>query len=510
MSSKSRWTALSILSSLAILGVVILSSSWLVPAAATVSADEMLARFESDTANMVYEWDPSDPRSSAERRRALFDFMNEDYGGAFWIPTSLLDGNVITRAVAGSQESIARDRVGLVLWPENEITRVYGVSPNFTSGEPLGFTSNCVLCHLAEIDGTVYLGAGNKLFDEKALVDALTRLTSRTGRSIIPLGSSDHAMAAKVNSVLKRRRHPKTDPLTRGRSTAYVGAHTEFHIRSHGGKLPGRDEVGRGDAKIPPLWHFSAKAPFDRWYVDGSFHGEIPLLASCMELFKDRPYEDLETLVVPAIEHGFRDVVARIRPPEYPYEIDRQLAARGRELFYSQEIGCVECHGRYDGNGNVDWPGKHVDVGTDPERLDVVSPEFVAAFRGTPLADAGELVRSEGYAATPLTGVWANYPYLHNGSVPTLHHLLGPESERPRIFDVMAARSFDRARVGQVLYRNPDNARLSEEELLDRFGNDRNWFNASRRGYGNRGHDVWPRIKTDANRRALIEYLKTL
>ena len=41
--------------------------------------------------------------------------------------------------------------------------------------------------------------------------------------------------------------------------------------------------------------------------------------------------------------------------------------------------------------------------------------------------------RSHAYAATPLTGVWANYPYLHNGSVPTLYHLLGPVSERPKI-----------------------------------------------------------------------------
>ena len=31
-----------------------------------------------------------------------------------------------------------------------------------------------------------------------------------------------------------------------------------------------------------------------------------------------------------------------------------------------------------------------------------------------------------------------------------------------------------------------------------------------RPGCGNQGHDFWRRIKTDANRRALIEYLKTL
>lgn len=42
------------------------------------------------------------------------------------------------------------------------------------------------------------------------------------------------------------------------------------------------------------------------------------------------------------------------------------------------------------------------------------------------------------------------------------------------------------------------------------YGADRNWFFVERPGSGNQGHDFWSRIRTDANRRALIEYLKTL
>jgi len=141
---------------------------------------------------------------------------------------------------------------------------------------------------------------------------------------------------------------------------------------------------------------------------------------------------------------------------------------------------------------------------------DVVSDGFVQAFNASPLFAEGRLETSEGYAATPLTGVWANYPYLHNGSVPTLYHLLGPVSERPAIFSVMAARHFDRERVGQILYPDPTLAPVSEPQLIRRFGHDRNWFNTARDGCGNNGHDMWPRIRTDENRRALIEYLKTL
>ena len=274
--------------------------------------------------------------------------------------------------------------------------------------------------------------------------------------------------------------------------------------------MPAVSEVGRGDVKTPPLWHTAAKMPVGRWYTDGSFHGPFPLMASSMELEKDRPFDALIQIVLPRIKQEFESVVRHLRPPRYPYEIDRALAERGRELFNSRDMGCAGCHGVYDGLGNVDWPGKHVDVGTDRSRLDVVSDAFIEAFTGSPLASDGQLRKSRGYAATPLTGVWANFPYLHNGSVPTLLHLLGPASERPVMFEVMAARTLDRTRVGQPLYRNSRDGQLGEGELIRRFGNDRNWFNTARPGSANVGHDFWSRIRTDANRRALIEYLKTL
>jgi hypothetical protein len=214
--------------------------------------------------------------------------------------------------------------------------------------------------------------------------------------------------------------------------------------------------------------------------------------------------------VIPRIKQEFESVVRHLQPPPYPYEIDRDLAARGRALFYAKSMGCSRCHGVYDGRGNVDWPGVHAEVGTDPGRRDIVTDGFIEAFNNSPIAAEGSLVKSRGYAATPLTGVWANYPYLHNGSVPTLHHLLGPVSERPKIFDVMAARNFDREYVGQRLYANRLHSWMSEPALLRRFGGDRNWFNTDRPGSSNMGHDVWWRIRTDDNRRALIEYLKTL
>jgi mono/diheme cytochrome c family protein len=482
---------------------------------APMSREALASWFDSGIRNLVIEWDRGDTRPEAERRKALFDFMYQTYQSSAWIPQSLFDTNLITQAVVGDVDTIVGEKVGLVLWRDNTLVPAFGMAPDVDSPafrEPrrARWTVNCLVCHTAEIDGVAYFGAGTKTFDELWLGEALKRLTSERWRGRLPARSADYALAAEANRILSSHHHDKIDSLTRARSTAFAASHVELYMRAHGNKMPGVGEVGRGDVKTPPLWHTAAKMPGQRWYTDGSFRGPFPLMASSMELEKDRPFDALVQVVVPTIKEEFATVIRHLRPPRYPYEIDQTLAARGRELFNSQDIGCSRCHGTYDGRGNVQWPGVHADVGTDRSRLDVVSDAFVDAFDRSPLAAEGALIKSRGYAATPLTGVWANFPYLHNGSVPTLHHLLGPASERPAIFQVTAARTLDRTRVGQPLFADPTHGRLGEAEIIRRFGDDRNWFSTARPGSGNAGHDFWPRIRTDENRRALIEYLKTL
>jgi len=471
-------------------------------AAAPPTRDALARTFDAGIRNLVIEWDPDDPRPARERRAALFDFVYETYNASAWVPQSLFDTNIVTQAVVGDVNTIVRDRVGLVLWRDNPRVTAFGMAPNADAapGEPLKWTVNCLVCHTAEIDGVAYFGAGTKTFDELWLGEALRRLTH----------TSADGEARNANRILTTHHHDKIDSLTRARSTAFAASHVEMYMRSHGGRMPSVADVGRGDVKTPPLWHTAAKMPAGRWYTDGSFHGRYPLMSSSMELEKDRPFDALVETVVPKIKGEFEGVIRHLRPPRYPYPIDAALADRGRRLFESSDVGCYRCHGTYDGRGNVDWPARHVDVGTDRGRIDVVTHQFVDAFNHSPLAVDGTLVRSRGYAATPLTGVWANFPYLHNGSVPTLYDLLGPASERPAIFQVTAARTLDRERVGQPLYADPSTARLGAEELRRRFTGDRDWFDTARPGAGNGGHDFWSTIKTDANRRALIEFLKTL
>ena len=468
------------------------------------------AAFDAGIGSLVIAWDPADTRPLATRRQALFDFMYQTYQSSAWIPQSLFDANAVTQAVVGDVDTIVEEHVGLVRWKDNPLVPAYGMAPNRDSGQPLGWTVNCLVCHMAEIDGVAYFGAGTKTFDDLWLGTALKRLTSDAWRTLLPVTPSDDRLAGNAHRILTSHHHDKIDSLTRARSTAFAASHVEMFMRAHDYAVPPVDAVGRGDVKTPPLWHTASKLSAGRWYTDGSFHGRIPLMASSMELEKDQPFDALIDSVIPTIKKEFDDVLQYVRAPRYPYAIDRALADRGRALFNSRELGCAGCHGVYDGVGGVDWPAKHLDVGTDPARLDVVSDDFIDVFNRSPLAVEGRLKKSRGYAATPLTGVWANYPYLHNGSVPTLHDLLGPVAERPMIFEVKAARTLDQTRLGQPIARRATDRARTQDDLLRRYGNDRDWFNTERPGSSNAGHDLWPQIRTDERRRAILEYLKTL
>lgn len=108
------------------------------------------------------------------------------------------------------------------------------------------------------------------------------------------------------------------------------------------------------------------------------------------------------------------------------------------------------------------------------------------------------------YKARPLNGVWATAPFLHNGSVPTLYHLLLPAEQRPAEFWV-GRREFDPADVGFRSDPFPGGFRFRTRDDAGRPvpGNS----NAGHE-YGT-GRDGRPPL-TEAQRRQLVEYLKSL
>jgi len=125
-------------------------------------------------------------------------------------------------------------------------------------------------------------------------------------------------------------------------------------------------------------------------------------------------------------------------PPKYPFTIDPARAAAGKPLY---EQYCGACHGV---NGR-DFSGPLVgqvtpiaEIRTDPCRLDNYTHEL-AAEQGNLYADFpaerfSHFRKTDGYANTPLDGIWLRGPYLHNGSVPTIRDLLEPADRRPKVF----------------------------------------------------------------------------
>ena len=186
---------------------------------------------------------------------------------------------------------------------------------------------------------------------------------------------------------------------------------------------------------------------------------------------------------------------------------DGNLNAAGEALFRSH---CAECHGTY--GGTETYPERLVaieEVGTDRVRLDSLSAADRRALNnswfghlGADAADLRDREEPRGYVPPPLDGIWATAPYFHNGSVPTLWHVLHP-SERPVVWR-RTPTGYDDARVGLEFEEAAElpAARLRPSER-------RTYFDTRKPGKSAAGHDFADALAED-EKRAVLEYLKTL
>lgn len=210
--------------------------------------------------------------------------------------------------------------------------------------------------------------------------------------------------------------------------------------------------------------------------------------------------------------HRLEVLTHKLKAPAWPSDIlgavDQAKAKAGEKIFNDT---CRDCH--------QNRLFALTDIGTDPQRANsfgqpvaggvpfptAIKPVLdglkARAFADDKVSasdqatmDANPVVwRATGqYLARPLTGVWATAPYLHNGSVPTLWHLLHP-SQRPSKF-IAGNREYDPARVG---YSTEGNG----------------WtFDTSQPGNSNIGHagDKYGTNLTEDQKASLLEYLKTI
>jgi hypothetical protein len=215
--------------------------------------------------------------------------------------------------------------------------------------------------------------------------------------------------------------------------------------------------------------------------------------------------------------HRLEILTHKLQAPKWPADVfgavDAAKAQAGERIFKDK---CETCH--------QDKLFPVPDVGTDPNRAvsfgqpvggNIPFPNAVApilanlkkkAFLddGIPLADQAAMDanpaiwRATGqYMARPLKGIWATAPYLHNGSVPTLYHLLHAD-RRPAQFTV-GDREYDPAQLG---YRS-DTAPSGLNQWT---------FDTTKPGNANVGHsgENFGTTLPEDQKAALLEYMKTL
>ena len=186
-------------------------------------------------------------------------------------------------------------------------------------------------------------------------------------------------------------------------------------------------------------------------------------------------------LVNVRIHEPLNPFIDNLPPPPYPFaDVDLARAREGKAIF---KLSCATCHAR---RSATIYPASA--LGVDPNRSMVntsVSRYGLAAlvmeactiyglnnkdkpgadwcmpkgdwearldenFRDTPRR---VVERTNGYKADMLRGIWAQAPYLHNGSVPTLGQLICPTT-RPKSF-VRGNVNYDEALIGFEWVNNP-------------------------------------------------------
>jgi endo-cleaving rubber dioxygenase len=197
-------------------------------------------------------------------------------------------------------------------------------------------------------------------------------------------------------------------------------------------------------------------------------------------------------------------------------------------------------------------------IDTDPARFNSLDEGLKDSLRFTWWAygtneTAGEgfgAIEPGGYLAPPLYGIWASAPYFHNGSVPNLWEVLKPVDRKTiwrRVsapapsgdpgafmgFDTSFFRAYDAEKLGwkyeSIACGNPifephldctpekNNPgsqlwwawNLSQPPLTEADLERRKIYNTRKYSQSNQGH-AFTAVLTDGERKALLEYLKTL
>lgn len=348
-----------------------------------------------------------------------------------------------------------------------------------------GISVDCLVCHGGSIFGQSYVGLGNASLDVQALFEDLA-----------------HADGMKYKTPFVFSNVRGTSEAG-GMSVFLLGyRNADLTLRSSRLDLDLRDDLCEDP---PALWLLHKKKTM---YHNGG--ADARSIRSIMQ-FMMGPFNGPDTFE--RCESDFADIqqfFRSLRPPKYPLPIDSALAARGESIFRES---CARCHGTYGDQSS--YPNKIIaldEIGTDRRRYDGISHRFAEYYDQSWFAQkefgegpAYRSIATDGYQAPPLDGVWATAPYLHNGSAPTIWHVLN-SAARPKQFtrsyrtDLV---DYDPVKLGwKITVVGPAHPGWSDRQK-------RKVYDATLPGRSNSGHTYGDKL-TEPDRMAVIEYLKTL
>ena len=372
----------------------------------------------------------------------------------------------------------------------------------------------CTACHSGRAAGILIPGLGNKTIDPYQIGKDLLK-TQKVWQNFIQGkidGDPDYAYVhEKALNFASGLANEDISNLTRG--LVPDSTIKTFFYKDQG--VPWGPEIERTQVKVPHLWGVKEKR-YASFFADGSLSSENYAWAFGAELFASDSGDHLRASL-PKLKNLIDNVLGNLLPPSYPFAIDQELAMKGKPLV---ENTCFRCHGSHqrDPQGfpiyEVPKLIPHDLVGTDEQRLSYANSTWVdLAEQGS----VGDLIKFNhelfgyGYFAPKLWGIWSRFPYLHNGSVPTLYHLLIPPEDRPVVFSVRDAGEayrFDRQYMGLTTFSDPLFINIKVDEALR---GDRDLYFIERAEHSNKGHYFsFMESFSELDRMAIIEYLKTL
>jgi mono/diheme cytochrome c family protein len=358
--------------------------------------------------------------------------------------------------------------------------------------------SNCLACHGGKFNGELVVGLGNAFADftndPMASIERAGLLVADGAPAAAWQRWADRIAAIAPYMVIDTVGVNPAPNLTMALMTHRDPATLRWHDDP---KLEPPPRAPLPTA-VPPWWRMQKKHAM--FYHGGGQGDHVPFMMLKSLVCTDELEEARR------IDEWFTDVrafIASLEPPAWPHDIDAALAGQGRAVF---EAHCAACHGTY-GEGWT-YPNLLVpleQVGTDPAyALQAVEAErFIRWFNGSFYGGSAQARPGPGYVAPPLDGVWATAPYLHNDSVPSIAALLD-SSTRPAYWRHLPEREYDTATLGWryevVPHGKAGAADPAEARMI---------YDTTRHGYGSGGH-TFGDVLSESERRAVIEYLKTL